>query len=521
MDHNAVMPTLSMEQPWSATPRADWLAEAARLQPRLLHDRRDPIAHADVIADPTAWQGWRCASVHHAHPGNVTIPPGASVVLDWGTHIVGTLHATVVVGPVTVSAVVAELPAELIDTVAEFPPCFPITWQPGTMTLPSGPWQSARRQAFRWLRLTAGDQPVQLHDVHALAVSAVGAPPPSPVPLSPRAAAIDAACLLTLRNCLHDVFEDGPKRDRRLWLGDLRLQARLAYATWGCQDLVKRCLLLHAACTREDGMVPACVFLHPTPHHATEFIPDYALLFGDTVLDWLEAGGDAATATALLPVALRQLDLVLAWADADGVLRLPKGPWYFVDWCDALDRQGPLQAIACFAARRLARLCARLGYPVEEARCTAHAARLAAAARGHMWDDRQRLFMAAGSGQRAWATQAWMVLADVVTGADAADLLRRAARDADCLQAVSPYLVHHVLEAHLHVGLQAEAWALCDAVWGGMLDRGADTFWEVYDPSDPWRSPYKSHLFNSACHAWSCTPALFLRSGALVPPRVE
>lgn len=29
----------------------------------------------------------------------------------------------------------------------------------------------------------------------------------------------------TLADCMQDVFEDGPKRDRRLWLGDLRLQA--------------------------------------------------------------------------------------------------------------------------------------------------------------------------------------------------------------------------------------------------------------------------------------------------------
>lgn len=31
--------------------------------------------------------------------------------------------------------------------------------------------------------------------------------------------------LNTLHDCMQDVFEDGPKRDRRLWLGDLRLQA--------------------------------------------------------------------------------------------------------------------------------------------------------------------------------------------------------------------------------------------------------------------------------------------------------
>ena len=46
--------------------------------------------------------------------------------------------------------------------------------------------------------------------------------------------------------------------------------------------------------------------------------------------------------------------------------------------------------------------------------------------------------------------------------------------------------------------------------WGGMVQKGADTFWEVYDPNDDCRSPYNSHLVNSYCHAWSCTPVYFI-----------
>lgn len=46
---------------------------------------------------------------------------------------------------------------------------------------------------------------------------------------------LDRVSLRTLQNCMQTVFEDGPKRDRRLWLGDLRLQALANYETyyWG------------------------------------------------------------------------------------------------------------------------------------------------------------------------------------------------------------------------------------------------------------------------------------------------
>ena len=42
-------------------------------------------------------------------------------------------------------------------------------------------------------------------------------------------------------------FEDGPRRDQRLWVGDLRLQALTNYVTYKANDLVKRCLYLFAA----------------------------------------------------------------------------------------------------------------------------------------------------------------------------------------------------------------------------------------------------------------------------------
>ena len=67
----------------------------------------------------------------------------------------------------------------------------------------------------------------------------------------------------TLANCMQDVFEDGPKRDRRLWVGDLRLEALASYATFRNYDLVKRCLYLFGGSRFPDGRVSACLFTKP------------------------------------------------------------------------------------------------------------------------------------------------------------------------------------------------------------------------------------------------------------------
>ena len=76
---------------------------------------------------------------------------------------------------------------------------------------------------------------------------------------------------------------------------------------------------------------------------------------------------------------------------------------------------------------------------------------------------------------------------------------------------VTPYMMHHFIEALTNLGEKAEAMSELRRYWGGMILEDADTFWEVYHPGHPNESPYGSMSLNSYCHAWSCTPAYFLR----------
>ncbi len=52
--------------------------------------------------------------------------------------------------------------------------------------------------------------------------------------------------------------------------------------------------------------------------------------------------------------------------------------------------------------------------------------------------------------------------------------------------------------------------------WGGMLERGATTFWEAYDPDAADNDSYSFYgrpFGKSLCHAWSAGPAAFLPMG--------
>jgi len=109
-------------------------------------------------------------------------------------------------------------------------------------------------------------------------------------------------------------------------------------------------------------------------------------------------------------------------------------------------------------------------------------------------------------------SQTWLVLSGVAEGARARECLLNALSDKAAVRPRTPYACHYLVEALLVAGLKAEAEALLRTYWGGMVARGADTFWEVFDPKDDNLSPYGNILLNSACHAWSCGPVYLLRA---------
>ncbi|MEI6521028.1 MAG: hypothetical protein WCO98_13455, partial [bacterium] len=74
-----------------------------------------------------------------------------------------------------------------------------------------------------------------------------------------------------------------------------------------------------------------------------------------------------------------------------------------------------------------------------------------------------------------------------------------------------PYLYHHVIHAMLLSGLKTEATEILKWYWGGMIERGATTFWEVFRPGTDRFSAYGNFLIDSYCHAWSATPAYLIR----------
>jgi len=512
----------------TASDRQRWIAIAEALKPRLRESVAPAVALVRPAAAPSQFLRWRMEEVAPARQlGERLLKRGDSFILDFGRHLAGHLHFSVrgegeaVDAPVRLKLTFGEVPgdvAEPLDAGTLSRAWLPdevinVDFLPRRVRMP-------RRQAFRYVKVevidTSPNFGIRFGDVEARALTSAGE---EPAPLAPHVAAklrrIDAVSLNTLRDCMQTVFEDGPRRDRRLWIGDLRLQALTNYCTFRNYGLVKRCLYLFAGLPREDGLVAACVYDEPEPLCGRQYIMDYAALYGATVLDYCRATKDQQTARELWPVARRQMEIVGQFVNGDGLFADPGGWWLFIDWRDELDRTAPMHAVLLYCYRQALELARLAGREQEAAGYGERIARMTAAARSSLYDPKQRVFVSGKQRQVSWASQAWMVHAGVASAGEGAAALRAVMQMPGAVRPGTPYLYHYFLDAMLVCGMREEALALLESYWGGMVEAGADTFWEIYDATNPMLSPYKSVSMNSYCHAWSCTPAYFLRGRGL------
>lgn len=505
-------------------PHAEWARKAQALMPALHSVEQEPLALVKMIPDPAQILRFRVekdASI--ADFATRSFRKGDSFILDFGGHRTGHLSFDLeTVGrepdaPARLKLTFGEVQPDVAEPLHPYKGKISEAWLPEEIITVDYLPQSVkmpRRHAFRYVRIDVIDTSpgfaVKFGNVRAHAITSAG-PMPAPMGPTPRLRRMDEVAMATLRDCMQTSFEDGPRRDQRLWVGDLRLQALANYASFRNNDLVKRCLYLFAAYRDRDGLVAACVYEKPYPRYGGMHIVDYAALFNVTLRDYLDATGDVATARDLWPVAQRQLELIERWINPAGLFVDPGNMWIFIDWSSKLDKGAAIQGLLTFAWKATAGLARRLGLTQEADHLSRRAAMMTAAGRAAYWDAASGRVLSGTARQVSWAGASWMMLGGLLSPREGRNALRAALADPAAIRPSTPYLYHYVVEALIACGEKTRALALLESYWGAMIDAGADTFWEVFDPANPLSSPYGDIHINSYCHAWSCTPSYFLR----------
>lgn len=502
------------------------LAEAQKLTPKLNHKIITPVSLVTPINDPDKLDHVGMKKIdeienlpkHHLKRDD-------KLFLDFGNHHVGHFKINIRhVGspqdaPLTLKVKFAEVPAEFSYHAKDYNGWLSKSWiqeeiihvdqLPTELKLP-------RRYAFRYVELividTSPKWSVTFDDPQIISESSANGGAFHPLSLSnDHLQKIYDTSVKTLHDCMQLVFEDGPKRDRRLWLGDLHLQALANYATYRNNDLVKRCLYLFAGMTAKDGRIPANVFTNGEPQPDDTFLLDYGLFFISTLDDYVQETNDIAALKDLYNVAKRQVDVALQYVQ-HGLYHPDDDYPVFVDWSNEFDKTTSGQAIIIYSLRQFLHLAQILGVDSDINHLQPILQQMINVSRKQLLAKQPHLFISGPKHEMNIASQVWMVLAEVVTGSEAQKVLLEMKKRLFPITGIAtPYMYHHVAAAFFKAGLTDDGISLLTTYWGRMIDLGADTYWEAFEPENPDYSPYGSPILSSYCHAWGCTPVYLIQ----------
>lgn len=538
---NLLMATLCMcsvavwAQKYTVAQQQAWLQKAEACKPVLKKTVHHPVQEVEIVKDNNAFQGYKAVKTGDiADLYRKSFKQKKEVIVDFGEHLVGNVSFKIKDIGSMQDAVLrfkvtfGEVPSDLALPIEPYTGGLSRGWLQDFVCDVSydGYFKFNRRITARYMKIEAVGTSVYsdfcFDNITFEATTSAGESKAKLASTTPQIFKdIAKVSENTLRDCMQGVYEDGPKRDQRLWMGDLYLEALANTASFRQYDLTKRCLYLLAGLSNPDnGLLYSNMVEYPAPHAQKTFFVDYALSYVLTLHDYLQATGDVETAKDLWPVAKNQINAVLQQAIDKNHLYANTGYQYpgmmvsmvFFDWAPVtLDNHAAIQGLLSYVMDHAYAMAKRIGKENEVKDYPAIVNQLRAAGRKAYWNSKQKLVESGTEKQLSYTGTSWAVLGGIINKKEAREAIKNVMASSKAIKPGTPYANHFLVAAMLQCGMNAEARKYVEDYWGGMVRLGADTFWEYYVPDNQLFSSYNGYtLLNSYCHAWSCTPVYFI-----------
>lgn len=306
----------------------------------------------------------------------------------------------------------------------------------------------------------------------------------------------------TFRLCSGIFFLDGIKRDKWIWSGDAYQSLFVNPYLLADKEVEQRTL---RALRGNDPM---------TTHINT--IVDYSLLWLLGVWKNYQSYKDVEFVRELYP----KMKSLMAFCDGQtqeqGFLTGREKDWIYIDWAD-FDKEGPL----CAEQMLFARCWEVLGEAAEllgEESSSYHARsrQLSEKIQEYYWDEDQGAYIDSFSSGRRNVTRHANIFAylfDIAGKEKKKQIIERVIRNEMIPAITTPYFKFFELEVLCQAGFVGDMVQLLRDYWGGMLERGAVTFWEEFNPKQPEDDQYDMYgdrFGKSLCHIWAASPVYFL-----------
>ncbi|WP_412989802.1 GH36-type glycosyl hydrolase domain-containing protein [Pediococcus siamensis] len=302
----------------------------------------------------------------------------------------------------------------------------------------------------------------------------------------------------TLRLCSGIFFIDGVKRDRWVWAGDAFQCFYMNRYDFFDKEIVERTLL---------GLRGE---LDIKQHLDT--IVDYSMYWIISIELYYDTFADKHFVQNVYAKLKRLMDFSLEATDEHGFIRERKGDWIYIDWAD-FDHQGPLAAEQMVLARALqsmVRVSKLLNQDAQK--YERHYQKLRENIDRYFWDPTQQAYIDSYESKKRHVTRhanIFAILFGYVDDAKAKQLVQRVLMNPEIPEIKTPYFKFWEQEAFAKMGHYDQVLATIKAYWGGMLNNGATTFWEYFDPAEKGAARYAMYgdkYGKSLCHAWGASP---------------
>jgi len=304
-----------------------------------------------------------------------------------------------------------------------------------------------------------------------------------------------------------EFFIDGIKRDRWVWSGDAYQSYLMNYYSYFDNATVSRTLL---ALRGKDPV---------TAHINT--IMDYTFYWFLGIYDYYLYTGDKTFITQFYPRMQSLMEYCLGRRNKDGLMQGLPGDWIFIDWADKLSKKGEVsfeQLLLCRSLETMG-LCANIANEKADAeKYNQYAKELKAKLFSIYWNDsKQALVHSRVDGKQTDNVTRYSNMFSIFFdyfNQQQKEAVKKSVLLNDSIQKITtPYMRFYELEALCAMGEQTYVTQQIKDYWGGMLNLGATSFWEEYNPTKKGAehlAMYGREFGKSLCHAWGASPIYLL-----------
>lgn len=310
----------------------------------------------------------------------------------------------------------------------------------------------------------------------------------------------------TLQLNMREFLYDGMKRDRWVWSGDAYLGFLINNYSYFEQDVAKRTLI-------------ALRGKNPVEIHINT-IMDYTFYWFLSCYDYYLYTGDLTFIQSQYANMVGLLEFCLGRTNAEGMMEGYPEDWVFVDWAP-MERRGALafeQLMLCRSLETVAFFAEAIGDESGGRRFAGLAEDLRGKVFASFWNEERGGFLHGKlDGELDENVYKYPNMFGLRFGylseAQRETVKRRVLLD-DAVQPIyTPFMRFFELESLCEVGETTHVLAEIRGYWGGMMDLGATSFWEEFDPKLPRELQYDMYgdkYRKSLAHAWGAAPIYLL-----------